>query len=706
MDTSNSYTAMTRQKIAIVMAALLLALPARSQDHERQDSIRAVVVSDERSFVRETGTVRLDRADLITTPVLLGTPDVLRVISTLPGVSSGMELFSGMYVHGGDGSDNLYLLEGMPLYQIGHMGGLFSAFNTDVVSSLDFYRSGFPARFGGRLSSVVDVRAEKGDSTSHHGSYSIGLIDGRFHIGGPVVRGKLTYDIALRRTWIDAIAVPVLAIMNIENPNKTTVGYSMTDFNASLCYAPSFKDRLTLHFYAGGDALNYGESSAKKLYTDKEIVKVEDATRLGVDWGNLTGGAAWSRRVSDRMEFNTGLYYTRGYSDYAYELVSHDADEDTVTVSRMHEDNSASVATAGAFFRLNARTGRHALETGIEYRHHSYLMIRNFAPVARRRYESDEASVYAEDVVELGPASFRAGLRCDFTSTEGVSFILPQPRLGANVRLSEGLVLKASFTSMTQSQHLLCPVLADIPTNTWAPSVGPLVPERSYQYAAGIYWKPASVQGLHFDAGLFYKSMEGCILYTGTTTVFPPVEDWEHSFSQGRGKSKGFELECGYTCGMAEASLYYTLSKTERYFPELYPDWFQDRFDNRHKITLTGSIRLTDKIVLNAMWNYHSGNRISIPTHYSVDAEGKATLMSPGPYNYQLPAYHRLDVGCDFHGHTRKGRKTVFNISVCNFYNRKNPVMALTTFTESGEPELKAWSLIPFLPSFSYRIEF
>ena len=185
----------------------------------------------------QTGLNHLDASKLLSGYAVMSTPDIVKVLQTMPGVASGSELMSGLYVHGGTGSDNLYLLDGVPLYQVSHLAGLFSSFNSDIVESVDFYKSGFPARYGGRLSSVVDVNTKAGDFNEYHGSFSIGLIDGRFNIGGPIVKGKTSFNVSLRRSWLDVVTVPTFAIINAVNRKygeKTWFGYSLWDVNAAL----------------------------------------------------------------------------------------------------------------------------------------------------------------------------------------------------------------------------------------------------------------------------------------------------------------------------------------------------------------------------------------------------------------------------------------------------------------------------------------
>ncbi len=238
-------------RILFISSALLLSCALSSgQESSRVDTLAAsVVTAQDNPASIHTGLVRLDRKMLSEAPAVLGSPDVIKVIQNLPGVSAGTELMSGLYVHGGDGSDNLFLLDGVPLYQVSHLGGLFSSFNTDVTDFIEFYKSGFPARYGGRLSSVLDITTSEGDRRDFGGSFSIGLLDGRIRFSGPIVKDKLTFDVAVRRSWLDAVLAPVIAIDNSGKDSQTRASYSFMDANASLtCYA-SPSDKVTFRFF-------------------------------------------------------------------------------------------------------------------------------------------------------------------------------------------------------------------------------------------------------------------------------------------------------------------------------------------------------------------------------------------------------------------------------------------------------------------------
>lgn len=694
---------------SLLCMALLSAVPVFPQERQMADTLAASVVTAEEGAVStHTGLVRLNPVTLTRIPSLLGTPDVIKSLQNLPGVASGMELMSGLYVHGGDGSDNLFLLDGVPLYQVCHLAGLFSPFNTDIVKSIDFYRSGFPAHYGGRLSSVVDIVTDDGGNDGLHGSFSIGLIDGRLRLGGPVVKDRLLFNAAVRRSWLDAILAPAMAIAN-----SGKGGYSLMDANVSLTYLASSRDRMDFRFYGGSDRLNYSMFKSEKFY-GKEIYTGESGGSLKMKWGNFAASSSWRHDFTEKSFLELMAFYSRGYSDIANSEKTLDFSDEVLTSSRAGEDIRSSVNASGFKFTYVIGLNRNKIRAGADYQHGWYDPLReqysaegDNAPVTvsdSRFLRSDELSVYAEDSMTYGPFNVNAGLRLDTYMSGRNIYFRPQPRLSASCSFGSFLTMKASYTSMTQFAHLLSSVFLDLPTNLWMPSTEKVKPSDSHQVSLGIY--SGFLPKWHIDIEGYYKTTGNCLIYSGSTSLFPPIEAWEDSFVAGKGRSYGAELEVGYNSEKLQASLYYTLSWSERLFQDLYPDWFFDRYDNRHKLTLTGSYRINKKIELNASWNYHSGNRVTMPERVVDYYAGGHTMLFSGPYNQKMPDYHRLDLGCSFHRTTRRGNESIWNISIYNVYCRMNPIIMTFAHLDDGQVAAKVYSMVPVVPSFSYTLKF
>ena len=256
-----------------------------------------VVVADMNAPLRttQTGKVSLTSEQLNTEFSLLSSPDLVKILQNLPGVASGTELLSGMYVHGGKNDENLFLLDGTPLYQINHLGGLFSAFNTDIIKNVDFYKSGFPARYGGRLSSVVDVRTKEGNMKEFHGTFSLGLLDGRVQFEGPIIKDKTSFNIAMRRSWADLFTAPVFFLLNRSNPDdKKNVRYAFYDINGKITHRFSDNNKLSLSVYSGNDLL---KAKARQVFDNGEHYDSDFKAK----WGNLTTALTWNCQITPKL---------------------------------------------------------------------------------------------------------------------------------------------------------------------------------------------------------------------------------------------------------------------------------------------------------------------------------------------------------------------------------------------------------------------
>lgn len=291
---------------------------------EQNDTIPEAVITAHVQTVNstQTGLERIDGSKLNRGFAFLSSPDVIKTIQALPGVSSGTELLSGLYVHGGTGSDNLYLMDGVPLYSTGHLAGVFSCFNSDVIDNVDFYKSGFPARYGGRMSSVVDVTTRDGDFNDYSGSFSIGLIEGRFQMDGPIVKDRTSFNVGLRRTWLDVLTIPGFALYNKlrdpETSSHMTMRYAMTDFNGKISHKFSEGNTLSFSVFVGQDAL---VSKSKDGYIDREKYGNESNMRLGLRWGNILASLRWKYDISENLASDVNLYHVQsrarvGLTDY------------------------------------------------------------------------------------------------------------------------------------------------------------------------------------------------------------------------------------------------------------------------------------------------------------------------------------------------------------------------------------------------------
>lgn len=695
----------------LAISLLLLGSPAL-QAQEVRDTLDASRISALREKTRnttQTGLMHIESKQLTSGIAVFGTPDVIKKLQLLPGVAAGNELMSGLYVHGGDGNDNLFLLDGVPLYNISHFGGLFSSFNTDIIDNLDFYKSGFPARYGGRMSSVVDVETREGNMQEYHGSASLGLIDGRVQVEGPIVKGKTSFNVGLRRTWMDVVTIPAIAYANRRNGEDQTVGggYAMWDINARVTHRFSPGNVLNACFYTGADDL-------------RASMERKDASnmKLGVKWGSLTGSVSHFYEFSKKLKAKTALYYTQSTSDTGYNFAFLNEKEGTVTRATMDDNDVASVREVGLTSNWDWYPNQYNhVRYGLSAQYHWYHSGRAFSSASEENgvpsqqssdnvsqaYRAFEPAIYMEDELFLRyNLTLNAGLRFALFATPGKTYPSLEPRVAFKWLINNAISAKLSYTRMSQFAHLVAAVYMDLPSNSWMPSTANAKPMVSDQVAGGIYstWGP-----FKFNLEGWYKTMNNVLVYNGSNTFVPPITEWEKSFTEGRGRSYGMEVEATYSKGPLTLTAYYTLSWSQRYFDAIYPGWYPDRNDNRHKVNLVASWHFAKRWEAFANWNYHSGNRITFPSHY-IEVDGKKRYLYDAPYNMQLPDYHRLDVGVDFTTVFRNGHSLKVNLSVYNTYNHLNASLAFLRTDKDGKFSGMAYGLIPIIPTFTVTYKF
>ena len=688
---------------------------------EQHDTINESVVTvliDPKRNATQTGLKRIDNRSINSGFALFSTPDVVKILQMMPGVSSGTELLSGFYVHGGNGSDNLFLLDGVPIYQSSHLLGLFSAFNSDVISSMDFYKSGFPARYGSKMSSVVDITTKDGDFKEYHGLFSIGLLDGRFQLDGPIWKDKTSFNIGLRRTWTETVSIPLLAYLNKSNsPSKNNFRYAFTDLNAKITHKFSSQSILSANFYTGNDAFKFLNDEQSTYLGDYGVMYPRrDLLDIRLKWGNTVGSLNWDYEINDKMSVSNKLYYSGSLSGFRYKVEeTRDTSYDMVGI--WYNNNVHTVGFRSDFFHsLNSRNKlRYGATAQLHYYRPNYFSkveerddkqsFIYYPQVDSLKYNTVEASFYGEDEIAITDAfSLNAGLRYTLYHTSGKTWHSVEPRLAMKYSFNDKLTAKASYTEMSQPSHLVSSLYLDLPTNMWLPSTDKIRPSRSREVAAGLYSNISPT--IHINVEGWYKHMYNLMEYAGPYTIFPPLTNWEYGYKQGQGRSWGAEFDFGYSNGKTEANVYYTLSWSQRNFDDFYRGWYRDRNDNRHKITLMAKHKFTKRFELYGAWNYHSGNRMTLPSHKTPD--GVAIYLEPN--NVKLPDYHRLDLGMNFVKNTKRGNTGIWNLSLYNAYCRINPIMAMEDYESVGGKIVAYYAsgtgIIPIIPTFSYTLKF
>lgn len=693
---------------------------------EQYDTISESVVTamvDPKRNLTQTGLKRIDSKDLNSGFAFMSTPDVIKTLQMMPGVSSGTELLSGFYVHGGDGSDNLFLMDGVPVYQVSHLLGLFSSFNTDVIGNMDFYKSGFPARYGSKMSSVVDITTRDGDFDEYHGLFALGLIDGRFQLEGPIFKGKTSFNVGLRRTWMETVTVPLIAIVNkfANDPeDKTNARYAFYDFNAKISHKFSDTSILSANFYTGRDAFRFMNKYVDVDEYPDETVTETEIVKIPFSWGNTIGSLNWNHEFNDAWSMRNILYYSGSLSSLQYQNDEYDSTGYSLNAGQTYLSNVHNMGIKSDFY--HSLNSFHKFRYGATAQYHIYhpsskALIEQVTSDGKKetyvpyfdqlRYDTFEGAVYGEDEISVNDAfSVNVGLRYGLYLSAGKVWHSLEPRLALKYDFNDKVTAKASYTEMSQPSHLVSSLYVDLPTNAWLPSTAIVRPSRSREVAGGIYTELA--HNMHLNVEGWYKHMYNLLEFGGAYNIFPPLTGWETSFKPGRGRSWGTELDFGYDNGMTEVNVYYTLSWSQRKYDDFYEGWYRDRNDNRHKLTLMAKHKFSKRFEIYAAWNWHSGNRVTMATHET--AGGKDIYMEPN--NVKLPDYHRLDVGMNFTKVTKRGNTAIWNLSLYNAYCRTNPITAYDDYKyiypldQSLAHYGTALGIIPIIPTFSYTLKF
>jgi len=652
-------------------------------------------------------------------PALLGEVDVLKTLQLLPGVQSGGEGQTGLYVRGGSPDQNLVLLDGVPVYNVSHLLGIFSVFNADAIKNVTLTKGGFPARYGGRLSSILEINMKEGNMQEWHGEGSIGLISSKLTVEGPIQKDKTSLLISGRRTYADLIFKPIIKSANRQNGEDIDVKLYFYDLNTKLQHKINDKHRLYLSGYFGADV----------FYT--KVTEDDDAFGGGVDWGNIISAARWNWQMNNKLFANTTLTYSRYNIDIIAEEESLDSEGERSSFSANYFSGIEDFAAKVDFDFLPAPN--HYIRFGASYTNHTYRpgALSLDAEFDQEQFDtlvgsqnafSDELALYIEDDMQLGNLKANVGVHASGFLVDGKFYHSIQPRLGLNYAMGRGLAAKASFATMTQFINLLTSESFSLPTDLWVPSTARIKPQQSWQAAAGL---AKTIDG-GYEVSLegYYKQMKNVLSYKeGASFLFGLENDWQDKVTQGDGESYGLELFLQKKKGKTTGWLGYTLSWNWREFEEINGgERFPFRYDRRHDISLVVNHDFSEKVGLSFAWVYGTGNAVTLNTfQYPIDKYqfdgGPAyynSVESGGEKNaYRMSDYHRLDVSIEFRKKKpRWERKWV--IGAYNAYYHQNPYFMLADETYVIEPDgteyvqrqFKEVSILPIIPSVSYQFKF
>ncbi len=674
---------------------------------------------DENVTSAQMGVDKIKVKDVDAVPVLFGEKDIMKTMQLLPGVKSAGEGNAGFYVRGGGADQNLILLDGAPVYNASHLLGFFSVFNSDALKDVKLYKGGAPAEFGGRLSSVMDIKMKEGNSKKLSVSGGLGLISSRLTIEAPIVKNKGSFIVSGRRTYVDMF-LPLMKNKN-EGLSKSTLYFY--DFNAKANYRLGDKDRIFISGYFGRDVFSM-------------------ADQFRFDWGNSTATARWNHIYSKKLFSNTSFIF----SNYNYKITFGEVGSEIQIGSQIQDfnvkqdfiyylNNKNTLSFGGNIIHHTFKPGE--IDTGEDipfilndiskrYSVESALYLSNEQKIKNRL-----TLVYGlrySNFTQIGPGDIytydNTGNVIDttyYSKNEKVAgFNGLSPRLAINFLLDENSSVKAGFSRTYQFLHLLSNSTASTPTDIWIPSSNNVKPEIANQYSIG-YFRNFKDNLIEFSTEFYYKSMFNSIDYKdGAEVTLNPTVEGELLF--GIGRAYGVEFLVKKRRGKLTGWVSYTLSKTEKQFDEINKgNWFPAKQDRTHDVSIVAIYKLNDRLTFSGTWVYYTGNAVTFPTaKYMI--EGQVVDYYTERNGYRMPDYHRLDLGITLNNkkyktstnpetgkdiQVKKKFESSWNFSVYNAYSRENAYsITFKENKETGKTEAVQLSLFKIIPSISYNFKF
>jgi TonB dependent receptor/TonB-dependent Receptor Plug Domain len=690
---------------------------------QRQSLLNAVVVRSSKNIsANQMGVQTISAEVLRKLPVIFGEVDPLKTITLLPGIKNGGEGGGGVYVRGGGPDQNLILLDGVNVYNPNHLLGFFSVFNGDAIKSIEVLKSGFPAEYGGRLSSVININSRDGDMEKIKTNASIGLISTKLGIEGPIVKNKASFIVNARRTYIDQVAKPFARDRIGGN------GYFFYDVNARASYIIDKKNRLNFNFFNGVDEFTFSNNDGA-------------GRTFNTNWGNTIAALQWEQKINSRLSHTTGLIYNRFKLD-----------------SRFGFSTIQFLFTSGLKdwqFKSDWSLKKYdwlKLKWGIQYINHTFKPgaggvtagVTNFETILQNKYAHELAGYVSADVDLLPELNLIAGVRYSYFNQVGpteeivydgegfptgekvkygrgqslAQYQNPEPRLSLRWKLNEKASIKLSYANTIQYLQLATTSNASFPSDLWLPASRRIKPGRANQIAAG-YFKNFKNNTYEFSAEAYYKTLSNQLEFKPGANLLLNA-NLENEMIFGKGKAYGLELFLNKKLGKLTGWVGYTLSRTERTFDAINGGKsFPYRYDRTHDLSIVANYPLSKKWEASAVFVYGTGNALTLPVgRFTYNLSYNTTENQPIFTNinlydkindFRMPAYHRLDISFAYtrKPNTTRRYKSSWNFGIYNVYNRANPFFIYLSADEGTQKVVgKKVYLFPIVPSVTWNVKF
>jgi hypothetical protein len=656
---------------------------------------------------------------LITIPIkrltsvpALGETDLLKSIQTQPGIKGGVEGSAGIFVRGGSLGENLFMLDDVPMYNVSHLYGFLSVFNSSIIKDVKLMKGCFPARYGGRTSSVLDVRSRDGNNKSITGEVSLGFISSKFAVEGPLKNDRTTFLITGRRSYFELYSGTLKKLSLLD---KDFPGYYFYDLNARITHKFSQKDKIYLSIYKGRDhILNKNEET---IYGNSEIVTEKTNETSG--WGNFVGSLRWNHTFGSSLFANT----TMAYSMYDYFTTNkfNSVQKDTVLNKTITKSYNANYSSSIADFIIKTDfdysiSNDQKLLFGAGGTYHTFSPGENSYSIndeelketsdtsySNQIIHANDLYLYIEDEIRLSQKlKMNLGSRVTGFISGSKAYFNLEPRISENYSILPQLVFKSGYSRMVQYIHLLSTSGLTMPTDIWVPALNGLKPLKSDQINFGISYDLNET--VLFSVEIYRKWLNNTTDFKNGASLLTDLSPWYEKTTQGVGNAKGVEISIEKQQGKFTGSINYTLSSSDRKYVDLNNGrTFPFRYQRLNDFNISVNYQISKKWDISAIWTYGTGYPVTIPVEqYSPELGLIPGLVYyyPSINNYKLPDYHRLDLGLHYKTAGRLGENSL-SFDVFNAYNRKNVINMY-----SYGPYFRYAYLLPFIPSVTYTLKF
>lgn len=662
----------------------------------------------------ELSTLSMPIKQIKALPSITGESDIMRSFQLMPGVQGGKEASSGIYVRGGSPDQNLFLLDGVELYNVNHIGGFLSTFDANAINSVKLYKGGFPARYGGRLSSVMDLTMKDGNKKEWKRNVLVGSLSSKLSIEGPLSPDTSSIFISLRRCNVDLFTRPAALL---DSEGETMTGYTFYDLYAKYNTILGSKGRFSFSIYNGRDKI-FISMHDKAKQTHETDLKAKDH----IKWGNTALAAQYTHLFTPKVFAR----FVAAYTVYSYQRL---IDVKWRDYGQSSYDNTSLYSLNSGVRDVSLQSeieifasAKHTLSTGTSIVAHMFKpgdtksngLFTTYDTKSAPHIPAIESSLFLQDKWDISEnIALNIGLRGNMYAVQNTLFNTLQPRLNVHYRFYKDYALKASYTEMSQATHLVSAHNAALPSDIWLPATKLLAPEHAKQYTIGIF-KDFNFRGHTIDISIetYYKRLSHLIDYQEGVSFFSHSSTWEkHTEPQGKADIYGIEFLMQKQTGRTTGLLSYTWSKNTRQFEHInHGNPFPYQYDRRHDISIAVIHQIDDHISFSASWVYNTGTAITLAkAHYqnmfdNYYGQPAEVHIYGGKNAYRMPAFHKLDLSVSFSKQKKKGIRT-WTIGVYNAYAHQNAFFVYYK-EDNGKSTLYQYCLFPFLPSVSYSFKF